>query len=250
MNIPIKSPEEIAKMRAGGKILAEVLERTMEKAVPGISTYELDRFAENIILERGGKPGFKGYQGFPATLCTAINEVIVHGIPKKNEFLKEGDLFTIDCGVIYEGLYTDAARSKLIGSCTQEKEKLISTAELALKRAKEKAVPGNHLNEISEIIGKTIEEAGFFVIKDLTGHGVGRCLHEPPIILNFPYKKSGPVLKPGMTLAIEPIFSAGTHNMITLNDKWTIVTDDGSASVQVEDTILITKNGCETLTKL
>lgn len=250
MGISIKTEEEIQIMREGGKILAEALEATMEKATMGISTWELNEFAEKFIIDKGGKPAFKGYQGFPATLCTAINEVIVHGIPRKNEVLQEGDLFTADCGVIYKGLYTDAARSKGIGKISKEKEKLIETAKRALNKAIDIAIPGTHLGEISKIIQETIEKAGFKIIHDLTGHGIGRSLHEDPIILNYWDGSQGPILKPGMTLAIEPIFSIGTSDMTTLNDNWTIVTKDYSCSVQQENTILITKTGNEVLTEL
>ncbi len=250
MTIPIKTDEEISAMREGGKILAEVLEKTCKKAVPGISTYELDQFAEEIIKKRGAKPGFKGYQGFPATLCTAINEVVVHGIPRKDKIIKEGDLLTVDCGVIFKGMYTDAARSIPIGNISAEKSKLIKIAYKALEKAIKIANPGTHLNEIGKTIQKVTESAGFHVIRDLTGHGVGRRLHEEPIILNYWRGKPGPILKPGMTLAIEPILAVGTGEIVVLRDKWTIVTKDRSCAVQAENTILITKTGNEVLTQL
>ncbi len=250
MGISIKNKAEINSMRKGGKILGEVLEKVCEMAKPGVSTYELDQFAENFIRQHGGIPGFKGYQGFPATLCTAINEIIVHGIPNKDQLLKEGDLFTVDCGVILEGFYTDAARSVGVGKISSEKEKLIKTAYRALGAAIDIIKPGIHLNEIGKTIENIVTKEGFFIIKDLTGHGIGKKLHESPIVLNYWEGKPGPVLKEGMTLAIEPIFSAGTNNMKTLPDNWTIVTADNSASVQVENTILITKTGNEVLTQV
>jgi methionyl aminopeptidase len=237
-------------MRHGGKILAKVLEETMKRAISGISTWELDRFAEEMIRKEGGIPAFKGYSGFPATLCTNINEVVVHGIPRKNEILKEGDLFTIDCGVIYKGFYTDAARSVVIGNKPASKVEMVKTAYEALSKAIDMAGPGVRLGEISKTIQNTIESAGFNVVKDLTGHGVGKHLHEDPIILNFFDGDMGPILKPGMTLAIEPIFSMGSSEIITLKDNWTITTDDQSCAVQVENTILITQNGNEILTVL
>lgn len=250
MPITIKSEEEIKIMREGGQILAEVLEKICKMAVAGISTLELDEFAENFIKGKGGKPGFKGYHGYPKTLCTAINEVIVHGIPKKDEILKEGDLLTIDCGVLYKGMYTDAARSLAIGQISKEKEHLLKTAEIALEKAINLAIPGIHLNEIGKTIQKTVEDAGFHIIYDLTGHGIGKALHEDPIILNYWEGNPGPILKPGMTLAIEPIFSAGTNKMKTLNDNWTIKTVDNSCAVQVENTVLITEEGNELLTTI
>ena len=218
MAIIIKSDKEIEIMRKAGKILAEILDILMEIAEPGMSTLELDQVAEKLILERDAVPGFKGYQGFPATLCTAVNEVIVHGIPKKDEILKEGDLLTVDCGVIYQGMYSDSARSIGIGKISKEKEELIETAYRALYAAIDIAKPGVHLGEISKTIGKTITEAGFYVIPDLTGHGVGSNLHEDPIIPNYDDGNRGPILKKGMTLAIEPIFSSGTNQMVTLED--------------------------------
>lgn len=248
--IPIKSEEEMEKMREGGQILAKVLNEVEKRAKVGVSTLKLDEFAENFIRERGATPGFKGYRGFPGTLCTCRNEKIVHGIPKKDDFLQEGDLFTIDCGVLYKGMYTDAARSFGIGEISPLKQKLIKTAQIALDSATQLAKPGTHLNEISETIQKIVENAGFHVVKDLTGHGIGKNLHEPPMILNFSEGNPGPVLKPGMTLAIEPIFAASTGKMKTLPDKWTLITIDKSPAVQMENTILITQNGNEILTKI
>ena len=248
MAISIKTDKEIAIMREGGKFLAEVLAKTLEKAVPGVSTYELDQFAENFIKQKGPIPSFKGYHGFPGTLCTCINEVIVHGIPKKNAILQEGDLFTIDCGILYKGLHTDAARTKEIGKVSKEKSKLLKTAKIALTKAIDMSKPGNHVGDISKIIQETVESAGFHIIKDLTGHGIGKKLHEPPQILNHWDGSPGPMLKTGMTLAIEPISSTGTSKMKTLKDKWTLVTTDGSCAVQVENTILITPRGAEILT--
>lgn len=249
MSIIIKSTEEIEAIRISGKILAEVLAECCKQAKIGLSTYELDQFAEKIIREKGGIPAFKGYHGFPATLCTCLNDRIVHSIPRKDEFLKEGDLLTIDCGVIYGGMYTDAARSIGIGQISAEKEKLITTANQALNNAIDMAKPGIHIGEISKTIQKIVETAGFYVIYDLTGHGVGRKLHEDPVIANYFDGNKGPILKEGMTIAIEPIFSIGTNYLKTLSDGWTIVTTDGSIAVQAENTILITKNGNEVLTE-
>jgi len=250
MPIIIKTPEEIELMRQSGKILAEILDKVCKLALPGISTLELDEFAEKFILEHGGLPSFKGYHGFPKTLCTSINDEIVHGIPKKDRILKEGDLLTIDCGVTFKGMITDAARSIGIGEISKEKEKLIKTAYHALSKAIDTVKPGIHIGIISRTIQDVIEKAGFHVVRDLTGHGVGKFLHEAPTILNYFDGNSGPVLEPGMTLAIEPIFSVGTSRMDTLPDKWTLVTNDGSCAVQAENTIVVTPSGCEILTIL
>lgn len=248
MPIIIKTQKEIESMRRGGKILAEVLEKTCEMAVPGISTLELDGFAEKFITEHKGLPSFKGYRGFPATLCTSINEEIVHGIPKKDRILKEGDLLTIDCGVTFEGLITDAARSIGIGAISKERERLIKTAHQTLSQAIDIIKPGIHVGKISRTIQDVIEKAGFHIIRDLTGHGVGRSLHESPVILNYYNGVPGAILEPGMTLAIEPIFSIGTSRMRTLSDKWTISTIDNSCAVQAENTVLVTAQGYEILT--
>ena len=250
MAIPIKTNEELIIMRESGKILGTVLEETVKQAKIGVSTYDLDQFAEKLIREMGGKPGFKGYQGFPATLCTAIDEVIVHGIPRQDEILKEGDLLTIDCGVLYKNMNTDAARSILIGQGDDQTKKLIKDAYLILDMALEKAKPGNRVCDISKIVEQEVNKAGYHVIRDLTGHGIGYKLHEEPIIPNFWDGQEGPILKPGMTVAIEPIFAIGTGKMKTLDDNWTIATADGSKSIQVEQTIVITQNGNEILTKV
>ncbi len=248
MQISIKTPEEIEIMRACGKVLAQTLEEVIKYSKAGVSTAELDTIAENFIRSKGMIPAFKGFHGFPATLCTAINEVVVHGIPRKDEFLKDGDLFTADCGVIYKGFYTDAARSITIGNASNEKIRLIKTAKLALDRGIMMAQPGNHVSEISIVIEKTIQDAGFKVIHDLTGHGIGKGLHEDPNVLNYWDGSKGPILKPGMTIAIEPIFSVGASEIVTLKDNWTIITKDRSCAVQEENTILITESGNEILT--
>lgn len=251
MPIQIKTEEEIRTMKISGKILAEVLKETCRFAKPGMSTFELDEFAENLIRKNNAIPAFKGYRGFPATLCTCLNKVIVHGIPKKDEIIQTGDLLTIDCGVIYEGMYTDAARSIIIGKCLiNKRERLIKTAYEALNNVTDILKPGLHLNEIGKTIQKIVENAGFHIVKDLTGHGIGHRLHEEPIILNYWDGTPGPILKPGMTLAIEPIFAVGTGEMRLSSDKWTLATTDNSDAVQIENTFLITENGNEVLTEL
>lgn len=245
----IKTPEEIASMRIGGKILGEVLTTICEMAKPGVSTYELDQFAEKFILSKGGLPAFKGFHGYPATLCTAIDEVIVHGVPRQDEILKEGDLFTVDCGVTYQNLCTDAARSIIVGDKKEpEKQRMIEVATEALNEATKILKDGIPVNHIGKIIQTIIENAGFTIIKDLTGHGLGHSLHEPPCIANYFDPREKSILKAGMTIAIEPIFSAGSSKMITKPDNWTLFTADKSCAVQMENTILITKTGHEVLT--
>lgn len=248
MSIHIKTGAEIRAMREGGKILGTLLEELCLKSKVGISTYELDEYAEKYIRAHSAIPAFKGYQGFPASICASVNDEVVHGIPKKERILKNGDLLTIDCGVIYEELYTDAARSIGIGKVSEETKILIKTAKQALTEAIKMAKPGIKLNKIGEAIEKCIKKAGFHVIHELTGHGVGRSLHEDPIILNYKSDEHNQILSEGMTLAIEPIFSAGTSKIKTLSDKWTISTKDGSTAVQEENTILITQKSNEILT--
>jgi methionyl aminopeptidase len=248
MAIIIKTPEEIEIMRQGGKILSQTLKKVCKMAQPGVSTLELDQFAEEFIRSQGASPTFKGYHGFPNTLCTCLNEKVVHCIPSKNEILKEGDLFTVDCGVTYQGLCTDAARSIPIGQISTEKQLLIETANKALKTAISLIKPGLRLNKIGETIEEIAEKAGFHIIRELTGHGVGKSLHEDPVILNHADNSPSPTLKSGMTLAIEPIFAIGTSKIITLSDHWTIVTEDRSCSVQAENTILVTETSYEILT--
>ncbi len=236
-------------MRHGGQILAEVLELVCSQAKPGISTLELDKIAEDYILSKNATPSFKGHHGYPRTICSAIDEVVVHGIPNQSQVLQIGDLFTVDCGVTYKGLITDAARSIAIGEVSNEKIRLLKTAKEALEKGIDAAQPGNHVGDISKAIETVIKKAGFKVIRDLTGHGVGHKLHEPPVVNNYFNGKMGEKLKPGMTIAIEPIFAVSSSSIITLDDKWTIITADGSCAVQEEETVLITEKGPEILTK-
>ncbi len=249
MGVTIKTEEEIKKMREGGKILANVLDEICKRAKAGVSTEELDIFAEKFIKKHNAIPGFKGYNGFPSSICAGVNETVVHGVPKKHEYLKEGDLFTVDCGILFGGLYTDAARSIGIGKISDEKKKLLMTAKEALSRATNICKPGVKVSKLGEVIEETVKKAGFYIIKNLTGHGIGRSLHEDPVILNYKNNEINTVLQAGMTIAIEPIFSVGTEEIKELEDNWTIVTKDGSTSVQEENTILITQNTPEILTR-
>jgi methionyl aminopeptidase len=254
--IPIKTPEEIAIMREGGQILAHALQEIATKALPGISTIELDQIAENYIRTNGGVPSFKGYEGFPATLCTNIDEQVVHTIPHKDQILKEGDLISIDCGCYYKGLHTDSTILLHISDPnnptqpTPHKKALLDAANDVINTAIQTIKPELPLINLCSTIGKTIRSNGYTPIAELTGHGIGHELHEFPHIPNQKesYAK-GPILKAGMTLAIEPIFSEGSGKIKTLQDKWTIVTADNSIAVQIEHTILITETGCEVLTK-
>lgn len=246
--ISIKTPEEIKLMREAGSILASVLAKLRTKVAPGITTEELNLYAEKSIIEKGGIPAFKGYHGFPKTLCTSINEEVVHSIPG-NKALKDGDIISIDCGVIYKGYYSDAAITVGVGEIKESIKKFIEIGRKSLMAGISEARPGNHIGDISNAIQTTIEKNRYSVVRDLVGHGVGKNLHEEPQIPNFGAKGEGPQIKPGMTFAIEIMANMGRPEVITLQDGWTIVTRDNSLSMQVEHTVLITKNGNEILTQ-
>ena len=254
--IPIKTKDEIVIMREGGQILANALQETAKAAKPGISTLELDRIAEEYIRQNGGTPSFKGYKDFPATLCTNINEQVVHTIPSQNQILKPGDLISIDCGCYFKDFHTDSTILLHISDPenpqppTPQKKSLLKAANDVLNTAIATIRPGLPLIDLCSTIGKTIRKHNFNPVAELTGHGIGRKLHEYPHIPNQKedYAK-GPILKAGMTLAIEPIFTEGSPQIETLPDKWTVVTKDRSIAVQIEHTVLITDTGCETLTE-
>lgn len=249
MNIPIKTPEEIETMRQGGRILREVLNAMSARAKPGMSTWELDQIAEKVILKyEGAKPGFKGYRGFPAAVCTSINEEVVHGIPKKDVILQDGDIVGVDCGVLYKGLYTDACETILIGEVAPEIRHFVKITKKALGNAIKQVRPGGHVGDISSAIQKTLGDQGYDAVVECTGHGVGKNLHEPPEILNKGKKSTGPVIKPGMTFAIEPISAMESGAVVTAPDGWTVETADGSISAHFEHTVLVTENGFEILT--
>ena len=235
-------------MKEAGRILGIVLAELEKIIKPGISTLELDSFAEQLMAKYHVIPAFKGYHGFPNTLCTNINEQVVHGIPDRRT-LKDGDLLTIDCGVILDNFYSDSAISVAVGKVSPETEKLIKTAYNALDSAIEIIKPGIRTNLIGKTIEKIVLKAGFGVVHELSGHGIGQGLHEDPYVLNYEEKHLGPILQPGMTLAIEPIITIGSPKIKTLSDGWTIVTKDGSWAAQVEHTIAITEKGAEILTK-
>jgi len=235
-------------MRKGGKILGNLLKTLKESAKPGITTEYLDQLTIQICSEKGVIPTFLGYKGYPATICASVNDEVVHAIPNKRP-LQNGDLLSIDCGVTCEGMIVDAAVSLIVGGRENKlAQKLINTAENALFAGIDQIKPGNNIGDIGFAVQEIVHKAGFSVIKELTGHGVGKKLHEEPIINNFGSRGSGPAIKPGMTFAVEPIISAGSRFIQTLDDDWTIITKDGSLAVQVEHTILVTPQGNEILT--
>ncbi len=252
--ISLKTNRELKLMRSAGRIVALILEEIREVIRPGVTTLELDRWAEDLILREKGIPAFKGYRRgikiYPATLCTSINNEVVHGIPSANRILREGDIISIDVGVIYEGYYGDGARTYPVGEICESAQKLIEICEQALAAGIKKAVCNNHLNDISNAIDHTVRSAGFEIVRDLSGHGIGRNLHEEPEILNFYQEKKGPLLKENMTLAIEPMITDGDYHVKTAADGWTVLTADGSLSAHFENTVAITANGPDILTRL
>lgn len=248
----LKTAEEVEILAEGGKILAQVLQKVKEAVIPGISTWELNRIAEEEIARLGGEPSFKGYgeKPFPAALCTSVNEVIVHGIPSKSQILKEGDIISLDLGVKYKNLYTDSAISVPVGKISPEAERLLRVAEQALNLAVAAAKPGANIGDISWTIQKTAEDAGFGVVRELIGHGVGHAVHEDPPVPCYGEKGKGIVLEEGMVLAIEPMLTVGDYHLTILPDGWGIKTKDGSLTAHFEHTVAITKSGSRVLTRV
>lgn len=247
MEIDIKSEEAIGSMRKAGKVLGDTLKYLKSIAKENMTTKDLDVEAEKFIKSYGMVPGFKGYNGYPATICSSVNDEVVHTIPN-NRKLACGDILTIDCGVIYEGWNTDAAITFGIGAIDDEISSFIDVAKQAFLEGVKFVKPGNRIGDISHAIQKKVESAGFNIVRELTGHGIGRKLHEYPNVPNYGKPHSGHVLKPGMTIAIEPIITRGERFVKTLKDGWNIVTKDGSLAAQHEHTVLVTDRGHEILT--
>ena len=248
MSVTIKSAHEIELMRKAGKLLEQV-HKELEAAIrPGISTYELDQIGEKMIRSLGCIPNFLNYNGYPASFCISVNDEVVHGIPYKHKILQEGDIVSIDAGLIYQGMHSDAARTYGVGKITPEAQKLIDVTRESFFKGLEFAKAGNRLHEISAAIGDYCESFGYGVVRDLVGHGIGHALHEDPQIPNFRQRSRGIRLVPGMTLAIEPMINAGRADVEWLDDDWTVVTEDGSLSAHYENTILITDGEPEILT--
>ena len=240
--LTLKSKREIAIMKEAGRIV-ELAHIAVKNAIkPGISTYELDKIAYDVITSNGAIPSFLNYNGFPNSICASINEVVIHGIPKRNIKLKDGDIISIDIGAQYKGYHGDAARTIPVGCVSAEKLKLIEVTKQSFFEGMKYAVAGNHLHEISRAIGGYAEQFGYGVVRDLCGHGIGTHLHEDPEIPNFKQLRRGIKLRPGMTLAIEPMINMGTADVVWMDDDWTVVTRDGSLSAHYENTILITED--------
>ncbi|KAF5072635.1 Methionine aminopeptidase 1 [anaerobic digester metagenome] len=247
MAITIKTENQIGKMRRAGQLLAKTEELIAKAVAPGVTTAYLDGLAEDYIRSQGGIPSFKGYGGFPATLCTSVNEEVVHGIPGKR-ILKEGDILSVDMGCILEGYHGDMARTYAVGKISAEAKKLIEVTKQSFFEGIKFAKEGNHLNDIGSAIQKYVEENGFSVVRAYVGHGIGKELHEAPEVPNFRTLSKGVQLKKGMTLAIEPMVNVGDYNVRLLKDGWTTVTKDGKFAAHYENTILITDGAPEILT--
>ena len=245
-----KTAREIELMRTAGRIVALAHQEVAKHIAPGISTLELDQIAERVIRENGATPSFKGYGGFPGSICASINDVVVHGIPKASIILKAGDIISVDIGACYKGYHGDSAWTYPVGEISEADQNLMDVTLNALYKGLEKAKPNNRLSDISAAIGEYAKSFGYGVVEDFTGHGVGKSLHEDPAIPNYGIPNMGPVLQPGMTLAIEPMINAGTKSVKVCSDGWTTITRDGKKSAHFEHSILITDEGYEILTKL
>ena len=248
--VSIKSQSEIALMREAGKILAKVHEELKDAIRPGMSTLDIDKLGEKLIRSYGCIPSFLNYNGYPASICVSVNDEVVHGIPHKDMILCEGDIVSLDAGLIYKGYHADAARTYGVGKISEEAAKLIEVTQQSFFEGIKMAKDGNHLHDISNAIADYCESFGYGVVRDLVGHGIGKNLHEDPQIPNFRQRRRGIKLQKGMTLAIEPMVNAGTYEVAWLDDDWTVVSEDGSLSAHYENTVLITDGEPEILTIL
>ena len=248
MAVSIKSAREIALMRESCRLL-EIVHDELGKAIrPGMSTMDIDRMGEKLIREMGCIPNFKDYNGYPASICVSVNDEVVHGIPSKDRILYEGDIVSLDAGLIYKGYHSDAARTYGVGNISKEAQKLIDVTKQSFFEGIKMAKAGNHLYDISNAIDDYVSSFGYGIVRDLVGHGIGTSLHEDPQIPNFRQRRRGIKLVPGMTLAIEPIINMGRADVEWLDDDWTVVTEDGSLSAHYENTVLITDGEPEILT--
>jgi len=247
--IILKSRTEIERMRVSGRIVAEVLQILKERVKPGVSTLQLNELAEEEASRRGARAAFKGYSGYRYALCCSVNDQVVHGMPSKKP-LQDGDLLSMDFGVIHEGFYGDAALTVAVGDVTPLAKRLLQITEESLYKGIEQALPGNHLSDISHAVQSHVENFGFSVVRDFVGHGIGRGLHESPQVPNYGAPGKGPRLKPGIVLAIEPMINEKGFEVKVLQDGWTAVTCDGGLSAHFEHTVAVTENGPDILTRL
>jgi methionyl aminopeptidase len=246
--IELKSAREIGLMRRAGHILDDVVERLRGSVKPGLSTLEIDEDVERFILSRGARPAFKGYRGFPATVCISINEEVVHGIPSAQRRVKEGDIVGLDLGCIVDGYYADCAFTLAVGDVPPRVQELLDATRQSLEAGIAECRPGRRLSDVSHAIQSHVEGHGFAVVRAFVGHGIGRALHEEPQVPNFGDPGRGPQLRPGMVLAIEPMVTMGSWEVRILDDGWTAVTKDGSLAAHFEHTIAVTEAGPEVLT--
>ncbi|HAN05894.1 MAG TPA: type I methionyl aminopeptidase [Elusimicrobia bacterium] len=247
--IEIKTPAEIESMRKASRVVAEVLKELKPLVKPGVTTAELDKFAERRVRELGAVPAFLGYRGYPATLCVSINEEIVHGIPSPKRTVREGDIVSLDMGAVMEGFYGDAAVTVAAGAVSPQARRLMEVTSRSLDEALAAVRAGARLGDVCHAVEKYAVANGMSVVREFTGHGIGRHLHEEPSIPNFGRPGSGPVLKAGMTLAIEPMLCLGGADVVVKNDGWTAVSADGSLSAHYEHTIAVTEDGCDVLSR-
>ena len=250
MAVSIKSEKEIELMRVSCKNLSVMFDELEKIIKPGISTWEINKVGEEIIRDFGCIPNFKNYEGYPASICTSVNEVVVHGIPSKKRILKEGDIISLDAGMIYKGYHSDAARTHGVGEVSPEAQRIIDVTRQSFFEGIKFAKPGNHLVDIARGVQSYAESNGYSVVRDLTGHGIGTHLHEAPEIPNFVQRRRGAKMQKGMALAIEPMINEGTYDVYWLDNDWTVATADGKLSAHYENTIAITDDGCEILTML
>lgn len=242
-NIVLKSDDEIRFMQDANQIVAEVLVMLENVVESGLTTWELDKLAEDLCLKRKAKPAFKGYRGFPGSLCVSINEEVVHGIPSRKKKLKKGDIISIDFGVLYQGFYGDSAITLAVDTVSRETDRLLQVTEQSLAKGIEQVVSGNRIADISSAVQAHVEANGFSVVRQFVGHGIGTALHEAPEIPNFHNGERTARLLPGMVLAIEPMVNAGTHKVKVLRDGWTVITADGKPSAHFEHSVAVTDNG-------
>lgn len=245
--VELKSPAEIEKMRKAGRLLRQVFDAVGAMVAPGVTTRELDRVAYKLITAGGARPAFLGYHDYPATLCTSVNDEIVHGIPSDRP-LQEGDIVSVDAGLILDGYFADTATTFAVGNISEEARRLLQVTEESLVKAIEKAQAGGRLGDISAAVQQHVEAFGFSVVRDYTGHGIGRALHEPPQVPNYGAPGTRDRLRPGLVLAIEPMVNIGTEKTIVLDDGWTVKTADGSLSAHFEHTVAVTESGPYVLT--
>ena len=248
MAVSMKSAREIELMREAGRLLSRVHEQLGEAIRPGMSTLEIDQLGEKLIRDLGCVPNFLHYSGYPASICVSVNDEVVHGIPRKDRILKEGDIVSLDAGLIYKGYHSDAARTHAVGRISPEAQQLIEVTRQSFFEGIKMAREGCHLHDISNAIDAYVSRFGYGIVRDLVGHGIGSSLHEDPQIPNFAQKRKGVRLQAGMTLAVEPMINAGGWEVDFLNDGWTVVTRDGSLSAHYENTILVTDGEPEILT--